>query len=81
MPENGDREHSITDLALASYLVAKGHPLIGLVRNGWKCRFVFEACEKLIRDELTFLSRQGSVEPLAFHEQVRLLKAMTQVER
>jgi len=67
----------ITDLALASFLLAIGHKLHSFRPNGRKFTFVFEDSKTLERDLLAFYNRTARVDPLTFAEVFRNLKALT----
>ena len=69
----------ITDLALAAYLSTIGHQLSSINPHGKKLEFCFLDSDKLEKDILSFYNRQARVDPLAFAETFRNLKALTRV--
>ncbi len=72
------KTQTITDLALAAFLLANGNNLIQTPPRdgGRKLTFVFEDTEKLQSDTLDFYNRRARVCPLSFSETFRNLKAM-----
>lgn len=79
--EGGDdmnKNKEISDLALATFLSVTGHKLSSTPNiSGRRAIFIFEASEKLEKDILEFYNRTARVDPLAFAETFRNLKAMT----
>jgi hypothetical protein len=67
---------NVTDLPLAAFLVASGHRLLSMAcgTNG-RGAFTFEECPKLDQAVLDFYNSAGRVEPRAFSETIRSLKA------
>ncbi len=65
---------TITDLALASYLVASGHSLRAIERTGDRGAFLFTESPALEEAVLRFYNREGVVEPMAFTEMIRNLR-------
>ena len=71
------KERIITDLALAAYLSCIGHQLSTITPQGRRLEFHFQSSQQLEEDILSFYNRQGRVDPLAFAETFRNLKALT----
>ena len=76
-------DHSIGDLTLGTYLRHRGHKILKIDRDGQRSIFVFAATPALEADILAFYNGEARVEPLAFTELLRNLKAaaMAQVDR
>lgn len=71
------KEKIITDLALAAFLSCIGHQLSTISPQGRRLEFHFHSSTKLEEDILSFYNRQARVDPLAFAETFRNLKALT----
>jgi len=71
-------EYKTSDLALASYLIIRGHEFLGLedslVKNG-RQGFRFEKNDLQEADIMLFINRRASVEPCVFLDQMKTLKA------
>ena len=66
-----------SDLSLAAYLLVKGFPLSGIRRvSSTKASFEFEDSRDREEEVLQFFNRNRFVEPLAYWESVKILKAM-----
>ena len=68
-------ERRVSDLTLAAFLANRRHQIVRIEPNGGRSIFVFRATPELERDELAFFNRAAAVEPLAFAETLRYLKA------
>jgi len=71
------KQFMTSDIALASYLVIRGYPILGISR-GHANRVIFHFKDRSDRKRhvLEFFNRQAVVEPLAFLDNVKSLKAM-----
>ena len=66
-----------SDIALASYLIIRGYSVADIVRDsGTRATFCFEDQPDRASQVLEFFNRQAVVEPLAFLDNVKSLKAM-----
>lgn len=66
-----------SDLSLAAYLRVKGFNLSGIRRiSNSKASFEFENSRDREEEVLQFFNRNRVVEPLAYWESVKILKAM-----
>ena len=68
----------VSDLALAAFLAAAGHRLLGIRRTNNRGAFMFEDNPRLGEDILRYYNRKASVDPLTFAETLRSLKAAAQ---
>jgi len=68
-------ERKISDLSLASWLALQGHALLRIEANGRdRGYFVFHDTPDIERDSMSFYSRKALVEPIAYAEQMRMLR-------
>ena len=72
-------EKIVIDLALTAYLNCIGHKFLAITQTGKKFEFRFKNSSKLEADILAFYNRQAKVDPLAFAETFRNLKAMVRM--
>jgi hypothetical protein len=70
------KEYKTTDMYLAAYLKALGYNIVSVDR-GNKFRFVFEDTEELRKKALEYYNGGGSVAPVAYNNQIRIIKSMT----
>jgi hypothetical protein len=66
---------------LVSFLVARGHRLLGVEPNagGGRAIFVLEESTQLADDVSAFLNRKALIEPRALLETLRTLKSAVQI--
>jgi hypothetical protein len=76
MIRNEMKNREISDLALASFLAAKGHSIHSIKPSGKKSLFLFEESDVLEKDILAFYNRKTKIDALTFAEMIRSLKAM-----
>ena len=79
--EANSKTKTLHDLVLTCSLIVNGNPLIKRptrepTATGKRLVFTFEDTEKLERDILDFYNRVARVDPLAFSEVFRNLKAI-----
>jgi hypothetical protein len=74
-----NQKKEISDLALCAYLSTLGYKLTSTPTNSYGNRtiFIFEASQKMETDILNFYNRTARIDPLAFIETFRNLKALT----
>ncbi len=72
------QSRTVTDLALAAFLVSAGHPLQAIHRLDGRGAFLFEDMPGVAEAILRFYNRRGTVDPLTFAETLRNLKAAVQ---
>jgi hypothetical protein len=78
-PQKSAETTQFQDIALATYLICKGHQMISDPKpgeNGRRFIFTFSKTEELKRDVLDYFNRRGSVAPLQFSETLRNLKSL-----
>lgn len=73
-----EQSRTITDLALAAFLLTAGHCLHAIRREHGRGAFVFEETPALAQDILGFYNRIARVDPLTYAEMLRNLKAAAQ---
>jgi len=70
-------DYRTSDLALAAYLKVREHSIKAIERDGnGKGTFVFEDTPQRPRHTLEFYDRRATVEPMAYLDQIKSLKAM-----
>lgn len=74
MKNNRSQSFKTTDLALSAYLLARGHNLAGLERNGKNGVFIFRK-EDVEKDSQLYLNGKARIEPGIFNLSIRRLKA------
>ncbi len=70
-----DSPLAITDIALAAYLTASGHPLRGIRREHGRGIFLFDAGPVTAEAVLRFLNRHAQIDAATFHDSMKSLKA------
>lgn len=72
-----DDAFKTSDIALAAYLTMRGHPILNVNHDGDnKASFQFEDSPGRSKEVLMFFNRQTQVEPMAFLDHLKSLKAM-----
>ncbi len=65
------------DIALAAYLILSGYSLHSISQsNRGRATFLLQRTPDLDRNAIDFVNRRASVEPLAFLDTLKTLKAM-----
>lgn len=65
------------DLSLAAYLILKGNSVESVTLDGkHRAAFTFKGFKENDKEILTFYNRKAKVEPVAFLQQIKSLKAM-----
>lgn len=67
-------EYSTSDIAVSSFLLAKGHELKEVDRSETRIRFKFENSKALKDDIKDFWAYKGVVCPLTYYQKLRELK-------
>lgn len=69
--------YATSDIALAAYFISKGYKIVDVdTATRGRSWFVVEETEHRIADMFAFFNRKASVEPVAFLENLKNLKAM-----
>lgn len=78
-PQNSVETTEFQDIALATYLICRGHQMVSDPKpggNGRRFVFTFSKTDELQKDVLDYFNRRGSVAPLQFSETLRNLKSL-----
>ena len=78
-PQKSEETTQFQDIALATYLICRGHQMICDPKPAGNSRrfvFTFSKTDELQKDVLDYFNRRGSVPPLTFSETLRNLKSL-----
>lgn len=78
-PQKSEETTQFQDIALATYLICRGHQMVSDPKPAGNSRrfiFTFSKTENLQKDVLDYFNRRGSVAPLQFSETLRNLKSL-----
>ena len=68
-------------LSLAAYLKVQGHKILGTEKIDGNNHYLFAGSEQLEADQLAFFNDEGQVNPRAYDDTIRGLKALVHSKR